>query len=149
MGMDNGSLAVYAGVFPSKQAAVDFFRLTDDMPARLYSELYLQGEFSGQIGVGYFDKSSNKAEDLFADFPYSENIVGMLRAYRRDKMPRKMNTAVIIYNFYHCNHFTGHTIKQMTQKKGEDYSIFHIADIVNYKAPEYLKEHPEFKFNAD
>lgn len=147
MGMDNGSLAVYAGVFPSEQAAADFFQLTDGVPVRLYNEMYLQGDFCGKIEIKFFDKSSNKAEDLFADFPYGENIVGMLRAFRCDKMPRKMNTAVIIYDFYLGDHFTGHNLKQMKQKKGEDYSVFHISDIVHYEAPQYLEEHPEYKGN--
>ncbi len=147
MGMDKGTLAVYAGVFPSEQAAVEYMRLTDGVPRRFYDEMYLKGDFVGRIEIKYFDKSSNKAEDLFADFPCGDNIVGMLRAFRHDKMPRKMNTAIVIYEFYLGDHFTGHNLKQMTQKKGEDYSIIHIDNIVNYEAPQYLEEHPEFKSN--
>lgn len=150
MGMDKGSLAVYAGVFPDEKAAIDYMQLTDGKPMRFMEDMYLTGDFCGRIEIRYFSKSTNNALELFTEFPYSENIIGMLRAMYKEKLPRRMNTAIVLYDFYlGAEHFTGHSAKQMSQKKGEDYSILHIANIVHYQAPEYLDEHPEFKYTSD
>ena len=60
--MDNNSIEVYGGIFKSLQDAEEFMKIVDGTPQRFYRELYLQGEFKGQIDVKFFDKMTNKAE---------------------------------------------------------------------------------------
>ena len=148
MGMDINSLAVYGGIFESKQAAEEYIQLIDGKPQRLMDDMYLTGDFNGHIEIYFSDKSTNRAEELFCSLPYGENIVGMLKAMFKDKLKRKINTAIVIYDFYlGAEHFTGHSFKQMSEKKTENYYVFHIENICNYKAPAYLSEHPEYKVN--
>ena len=144
MGMDENSLAVYGGIFKSKQAAEEYMQIVDGKPQRFMDELYLTGDFNGRVEIIYFDKKTNSAQELYRDMPYGENIVGMLKAMFKDKLRRKVNTAIVIYDFYSADHFTGHNIKQMTEKKAEEYHVFWVGDICNYQAPQYLSEHPEF-----
>ena len=80
MGMDKDSLAVYAGVFQNEQAAIDYMQLKDGKPMRFMEDMYLTGDFCGRIEIRHFNKGTNDAKELFAGFPYSENIIGMLRA---------------------------------------------------------------------
>lgn len=144
MGMDENSLEIYAGNFSSLAAAEDYFKIVDGKPQRFMDELYLTGDLHGEIKILYFDKKTNDAAELFCNFPYGRNIVGMLKAMFKDKLKRKVNTAIVIYDFYAGDHFTGHTAKQMSERKTDDHHIFNVGSIYNYKAPQYLEEHPEF-----
>lgn len=145
MGMDENSLAVYGGNFMSRQAAEDYLQIINGKPKKFMDDLYLTGDFNGRIEILFFDKKTNDAEELYKTLPYGKNIVGMLKAMFKDKLKRKVNTAIVIYDFYlGAEHFTGHNIKQMSEKKTDEYHIFHVANIYNYKAPQYLSEHPEY-----
>lgn len=145
MGMDKDSAAVYAGVFRSKEEAEKYMELVDGKPQKFMDDMYLTGEFNGHIEIIYLDKKTNNAEALYKAMPYGDNIVGMLKAMFSAKLKRQVNTAIVIYDFYlGAEHFTGHTAKQMSEKKTEDHHIFHVGNIVQYKNPQYLTEHPEF-----
>lgn len=145
MGMDKDSATVYAGVFRSKEEAEKYMELVDGRPQKFMDDMYLTGEFNGHIVIMYLDKKTNNAETLYKAMPYGDNIVGMLKAMFSAKLKRQVNTAIVIYDFYlGAEHFTGHTAKQMSEKRAENYHIFHVVNIVQYKNPQYLAEHPEF-----
>ena len=131
--MDNNSIDVYGGIFKSLQDAEEFMKIVDGTPQRFYRELYLQGEFKGQIEVKFFDKMTNKAEELYQDFPYGDVIVEGLQARCSSKLKRRVNTAIVIYDFYLSGHFTGHLLGTMKEKKTDEFYIFNVDTIYPYK----------------
>lgn len=128
--MDPVSTTLYGGNFPSREAALDFFRLEDGVPRRLYEEMYLQGDFHGAIELRFFPKKSNQAEELFADFPGGDAIVSALQERFLAKLKRRVNTAVAIRGFYLPAHFTGRPMSAMTEKRTADYHVFCIEELV-------------------
>ena len=50
---EQGMLEVFAGNFPSQEAAEEFMALEDGIPRRFLRELYLREEFTGSIKVVY------------------------------------------------------------------------------------------------
>ena len=68
MDSDKDKLEIFGGIFESQQAAEDFMKTADGIPKRFMEELYLQGDFAGHIEIRFFEKKSNKAEELFRDF---------------------------------------------------------------------------------
>lgn len=128
--MDPVSMTVYGGNFPSPEEARDFFRVEDGIPRRLYEEMYLQGEFRGRIEMRHFPQKSNSAAELFADFPYGAYIVRSLEERFLSKLKRRVNTAVVIYGFYLGAHYTGHAASVMREKKGPDYHVFAVEEML-------------------
>ena len=141
MGMDQNSAAIYGGVFESLEAAQEYMKLIDGKPKSFMDDMYLQGDFHGRIEIHYFDKKSNKAEDLYKDFPYSDRIVSFLQEAFLTKLKRTVNTAIVIYDFYlGAEHMTGHTYKQMSEKKTDSYYIFHVANLFPYDRERYERD---------
>lgn len=130
---DDNALSVFGGNFSSQQAAEEFMKTVDGKPKRFMEELYLQGDFTGHIEIRFFDKKTNKAEELFRDFPYGEKIIEVLKAKFADKLKRRINTAIILYDFYWSNHFSNHLLSQMREKKTDEYHIFYIEDVYPYQ----------------
>lgn len=130
---DENNLEVFGGIFESQQEAEDFMKIVDGKPKRFMEELYLQGDFTGHIEIRFFEKKSNKAEELIIDFPYKEKIIEILKAKFADKFKRRINTVIVIYDFDWMGHFSGHFLSQMSEKKTDKYHIFHIADVYPYK----------------
>lgn len=133
MRLDENMAEIFGGIFESQQAAEEYFKLVDGKPKRLMDELYLQGDFTGHIEIKFFDKKSNNAEQLFKDFPYGEKIVEVLKAKFADKLKRRINTAIVIYDFDWAGHFSNHFLSQMREKKTDTYHIFHIQNVYPYK----------------
>lgn len=133
MNLDENSLACFGGNFESLQEVEEFMKIVDGKPQRFMDELYLKGNFTGHIEIKFFDKKTNKAEELFEDFPYSEKIIEVLKAKFADKTKYRINTAIVIYDFYLSEHFSSHHLSQMCEKKTDKYHIFHIEDIFPYK----------------
>ncbi|MCI9195600.1 MAG: hypothetical protein HFF14_08525 [Angelakisella sp.] len=129
---EQGMLEVFAGNFPSQEAAEEFMALEDGIPRRFLRELYLREEFTGSIKVVYFDKKSNKAEELFAGFPYGDRIIQVLRDKFADKLKRRVNTAIVLYDFNWGYHFTGRPVSVMREKKAQDYHIFYVESVYPY-----------------
>lgn len=136
MDMDHNCLEVYGGIFNSLQDAEEFMKIVDGKPQRFYDELFLEGDFKGSIEIKFFDKKSNRGEELYRDFPYGEAIVEGLKARFANKLKRQVNTAIVIYDFHLGSHFTGHLLSTMKETKTEDYYIFNVAEIYPYKAKE-------------
>lgn len=126
-------LEVFGGIFPSQEAAEEFMALEDGIPRRFLRELYLREEFTGSIKVVYFDKKSNQAEELFAGFPYGDRIIQVLRDKFADKLKRRVNTAIVLYDFDWMYHFTGHPVSVMREKKTADYHIFYVESVYPYR----------------
>ena len=63
---EHNHLEVFGGIFPSRLEAEEFFTLEEGIPRRFLRELYLREEFTGSIETVFFDKKSNRAEELFA-----------------------------------------------------------------------------------
>ncbi len=133
MDRDKNILAIFGAIFESQQAAEDFMKIVDGKPKRFMEELYLQGDFAGHIEVKFFEKKSNKAEELFRDFPYSKKIIETLKAKFADKIKRRINTAIILYDFDWGAHFSNHSLSQMREKKTDKYHIFWIESVYPYK----------------
>ncbi len=133
MRIDENMAEIFGGIFESQQAAEEYFKLVDGKPKRLMDELYLQGDFTGHIEIKFFDKKSNNAEQLFKDFPYGEKIVEVLKAKFADKLKRRVNTAIVIYDFDWAGHFSNHFLSQMREKKTDTYHIFRIENVYPYK----------------
>lgn len=136
MDMDYNSLEVYGGIFNSLQDAEDFMKIVDGKPQRFYDELFLQRDFKGHIEIKFFDKKTNKAEELYKDFPYGDVIVDGLKARFSNKLKRQVNTAIVIYDFYLGAHFTGHLLSTMKETRTYDYYIFDVNTIFPYKTDE-------------
>lgn len=133
MRLDENMAEIFGGIFESQQAAEEYFKLVDGKPKRFMDELYLKGDFTGHIEIKFFDKKSNNAEQLFKDFPYGEKIVEVLKAKFADKLKRRINTAIVIYDFDWAGHFSNHFLSQMREKKTDTYHIFHIQNVYPYK----------------
>lgn len=130
---DINALSVFGGNFSSQQAAEEFMKIVDGKPKRFMEELYLQGDFTGHIEIRFFDKKTNKAEELFRDFPYGEKIIEVLKAKFADTLKRRVNTAIILYNFYWGSHLSNHLTSQMREKKTDEYHIFYVEDVYPYQ----------------
>lgn len=94
--MDANSIEVYGGIFKSLQDAEEFMKVVNGKPERFYNELYLGGDFNGHIMIKFFDKKTNKAEELYKDFPFGDVIVKGLQDRFANKLKRKVNTAIVI-----------------------------------------------------
>ncbi len=130
---DKNMLEIFGGIFESQQAAEEFMKIVDGKPKRFMEELYLQGDFTGQIEIKFFEKKTNKAEELFVDFPYGEKIIDVLKAKFADKLKRRVNTAIVLYDFDWGGHFSSHFLSQMREKKTDEYHIFRIENVYPYK----------------
>ena len=133
MDRDKNILELFGGIFESQQAAEDFMKIVDGVPKRFMDELYLQGDFTGRIEIRFFEKKSNAAEELFRDFPYSKKIIDTLKAKFADKVKRRINTAIVLYDFDWKGHFSNHFLSQMREKKTDQYHIFHIETVFPYQ----------------
>ena len=128
MDMDEKCLEVWGANFASQQEAEDFMKLEDGVPKRFMKELHLDGKFSGHIEIRFFEQKSNKAEELFAD-----KIIEVLKAKFRNKLKRKVNTAIVLYDFHLGSHFTGALMSLMTERKTDSYHIFNVDNVLPYK----------------
>ena len=126
-------LEVFGGNFKSLQDVEKYMEIINGKPEKFMEELYLQGDFLGHIEYKFFDKKENKAEELLKNFPYGEKIVEILKAKFADKLKRKVNTIIVIYDFDLANHFSRHSLKQMKEKKTDEYHIFNVENIYPYK----------------
>ena len=64
MAIDKNMLEVFGGIFESQQAAEEFMKIVDGKPKRFMEELYLQGDFTGHIEIRFFEKKTNRAEEM-------------------------------------------------------------------------------------
>jgi len=134
MSLDKNALACFGGIFESQQAAEEFMKIEDGRPKRFMEELCLQGDFIGRVEIRFFEKKTNRAEELFRDFPYGEKIVEVLKAKFADKLKRRVNTAIVLYDFYwSVGHFSNHCVSQMREKKTDEYHIFYVEDVYPYR----------------
>lgn len=131
--LDENMLEVFGGIFESQQAAEEFMKIVDGKPKRFMEELYLQGDFTGHVEIRFFEKKTKQAQELLQDFPYGEKIIEVLRAKFADKLKRRVNTAIVLYNFDWKGHFSNHLLSQMREKKTEGYHIFHVENVYPYK----------------
>lgn len=133
MALDDNTLEIFGGIFESREAAEDYMKIVNGRPERFMDELYLQGDFQGHVEIKFFEKKTNKVEELFRDFPYGERIVEVLKWKCINKLKRRVNTAIIIYDFYWAGHFSNHFLSQMREKKTDEYYIFHVENVYPYK----------------
>ena len=133
MKSDQNMLEVFGGIFESLQAAEEFMKIEDGKPKRFMEELYLQGDFTGYIEIRFFEKKTNNAEELFKDFSYGEKIIEVLKAKFADKLKRRVNTAIVLYDFDWKGHFSSHFLSQMRERKTDEYYIFHVENVYPYK----------------
>lgn len=131
--IDMNCLEVFGGNFKSLQDVEKYMEIINGKPEKFMEELYLQGDFVGHIEYKFFDKKENKVEELLKDFPYGEKIVEILKAKFADKLKRKVNTIIVIYDFSLSNHFSRHSLKQMKEKKTDEYHIFNVENVYPYK----------------
>lgn len=131
--MDENCLEVWGANFASQQDAEEFMKLEDGVPKRFMEELHLDGKFSGHIEIRFFEKKSNSVEELFADFPYGDKIIEVLKAKFKSKLKRKVNTAIVLYDFHLGSHFTGALMNLMTERKTDSYHIFNVDNVLLYK----------------
>ena len=130
---DKNMLELFGEIFESEQAAKGFMKIEDGKPKQFMEELFLQGDFKGHIEIRFFEKKTNKPEQLFIDFPYGEKIIEVLKAKHVDKLKRRINTAIVLYDFDWGAHFSSYFLSQMREKKTDQYHIFHIANVYPYK----------------
>lgn len=133
MKLDENTISLFGGIFESQQAAEEYMKIVDGCPKRLMEELYLKGDFVGHVEVRFFEKKSNRAEELFKDFPYGEKIIEVLKAKFKDKLKRRVNTVIVIYDFNWLTHLSDHFSSQMKERKTDEYHIFYIEDVYPYK----------------
>ena len=133
MALDKNMLEVFGGIFESQQAAEEFMKIVDGKPKRFMEELFLQGDFIGHIEIRFFEKRTNRAEELFKDFPYGQKIIKVLKEKFADKLKRRVNTAIVLYDFDWAGHFSNHFLSQMREKKTDKYHIFRIENVYPYK----------------
>lgn len=131
--MDENCLEVWGANFASWQEAEAFMKLKDGIPKRFMKELHLDGKFSGHIEIRFFEKKSNNAEELFADFPYGDRIIEVLKAKFKDKLKRRVNTAIVLYDFHLGSHFTRALMSLMKERKTDSYYIFNVGNVLPYK----------------
>lgn len=132
--MDSSNLEVFAGVFESEQAVEDYVRIVDGKPKQLMDDLYLQGEFIGHVEYRFFSEKTNSAEVALADFPYGNKIIEVLKAKFADRFKKKVNTVIVLYDFYLGMHFSNHFLRQMKECKKENYHIFNVENVFNYRS---------------
>ncbi len=130
---DKNTLAVFGGNFPSEEFARDFMAIKNGRPERFMDELFLEGDFIGRVELKFFETKSNRAEELFIDFPHGKKIVEVMKAKFDDKLKRRVNTAIVLYDFDWGAHFSSHFLSQMREKRTEEYHIFHVSDVYPYK----------------
>lgn len=133
MGVDKNMVSIFGGNFESQYAVEEFMEIVDGKPKRFMEELYLQGDFIGHIEIRFFEKKTNKAEELFKDFPYGEKIIEVLKAKFSDKTKCRINTAIAIYEFDWRGHFSNHFLSQMKERRTDKYHIFYIENVYPYK----------------
>lgn len=131
--IDKNYLSVFGGNFPSREFAEDYMALKNGRPERFMEELFLVGDFIGRVELKFFNTKSNRAEELFRDFPHGQRIVDVMRAKFDDKLKRRVNTAIVLYDFDWSGHFSSHFLSQMREKRTEEYHIFHVSDVYPYK----------------
>lgn len=81
----------------------------------------------------HFPQKSNSAAELFADFPYGAYIVRSLEERFLNKLKRRVNTAVVLYDFDWMAHFTGRPLSAMREKKTDSYHIFYVETVYPYR----------------
>ena len=131
--MDANSIEVYGGIFKSLQDAEEFMKVVNGKPERFYNELYLGGDFNGHIMIKFFDKKTNKVEELYKDFPFGDVIIKGLQDRFVSKLKRRVNTAIVIYDFYLLSHLTDRPYSVMREKKTDEFYIFDVESISPYK----------------
>ena len=132
--MDSLNLEVFAGVFESEQAVEEYVRIVDGKPKQLMDDLYLQGDFIGHVEYRFFSEKTNSAEVALADFPYAGKIIEVLKAKFADKFKKKVNTVIVLYDFYLAEHFSNHSLRQMKECKKDNYHIFNVENVFNYRS---------------
>lgn len=130
---DKNYLSVFAGNFPSREFAEDYMAITDGRPKRFMEELFLEGDFAGSVEVRFFETKSNRAEELYGDFSYGDKIIEIMKAKFDDKLKRRVNTAIVLYDFDWSGHFSSCLLSRMREKRTEEYHIFHVSDVYPYK----------------
>lgn len=130
---DKNYLSVFGGNFPSREFAEEYMAITDGRPKRFMDELFLAGGFSGSVELKFFETKSNRAEELYRDFPYGDKIIEVMKAKFDDKLKRRVNTAIVLYDFDWSGHFSSHFLSQMKEKRTEEYHIFHVSGVYPYK----------------
>lgn len=130
---EHNHLEVFGGIFPSRLEAEKFFTLENGIPRQFLRALYLREEFTGSIETVFFDKKSNRAEELFAGFPYGERIIQVLRDKFADKLKRRVNTAIVLYDFDLGYHFTGRSLSVMRERKTDSFHIFSVESVYPYR----------------
>ena len=85
-----------------------------------------------EVFGGIFE-SQQAAEELFKDFPYGQKIIKVLKEKFADKLKRRVNTAIVLYDFDWGGHFSNHFLSQMREKKTDEYHIFRIENVYPYK----------------
>ncbi len=133
MSLDKNMLEIFGGIFQSQQAAEEFMKIVDGKPKRFMEELCLQGDFNGHIEIRFFEKKTNRAEELLKDFPFGEKMIEVLKAKYTDKLKRRVNTAIVLYDFDWKGHFSSHFLSRMREKKTEEYHIFHVENVYPYR----------------
>lgn len=131
--IDKNFLSIFGGNFPSEEFAKDFMAIKNGKPERFMNELFLEGDFTGRVELKFFDTKSNRAEELFRDFSYGDKIIEVMKAKFDDKLKRRVNTAIVLYDFNWSGHFSSHFLSQMREKRTEEYHIFHVSDVYPYK----------------
>ena len=131
--MDLLNLEVFAGVFESEQDVEEYVRIVDGKPKRLMDDLYLQGEFIGHAEYRFLSEKTNSAEIALAGFPYERKIIEVLKAKFADKFKKKINTIIVLYDFHLGSHFSNHLLRQMKECKKDNYHIFNVENVFQYR----------------
>ena len=131
--MDLTNLEVFAGVFETEKSVEEYVRIVDGKPKRLMDDLYLQGEFIGHVEYRFFSEKTNSAESALKGFPYGDKIIEVLKSKFANKFKKKVNTVIILYDFHLGSHFSNHNLRQMKECKKENYHIFSVENVFNYK----------------
>lgn len=131
--LDLNCLEVFGGVFESEEALKEYMKSDDGTPKRIMEDLYLEGDFIGAVEYRFLPGKTNEAEKALAGMPYSDKIVEVLRAKFADKFKKKVNTIIVLYDFHLGNHFSRHNLKDMKERKTDNYCIFNIENVYPYK----------------
>ena len=75
----------------------------------------------------------DEAEELFAGFPYGERIIQVLRDKFADRLKRRVNTAIVLYDFDLGYHFTGRPLSVMRERKTDSFHIFSGESVYPYR----------------
>lgn len=131
--LDLNCLEVFGGVFESEQSVEEYMKNDDGVAKRIMEDLYLQGDFIGTVEYRYLSEKTNEAEKALSGMPYGDKIVEVLKAKFADKFKRKINTIIVLYDFHLGNHFSRHNLRDMKERKTDNYYIFNIANVFPYK----------------